>query len=114
MGWLYMELGTSLKEPALAVMVDLYTGLRNNCSALVYALDIRFQSANSADFCRVQLKTPTKKSSESLTELAQDIKRLTRQAFPLYTSTMREPLALDCFVDAIPDTDMKYQYTSEQ
>ena len=103
-----MELGTSLKGPALAVMVDLDPGLRNNYSALVDALDIRFQSANSAEVCRVQLKTRTKKRSESLTELAQDIKRLTRQAFPLYTSTMREPLALDCFVDAIPDPDMKW------
>ena len=103
-----MELATSLKGPALTVMVDLDPGLRNNYSALVNALNIRFGSLNSSELYRVQLKSRIKKKSESLAELAQDIKHLTSQAYPLYPTAFREPLALKYFMDALPDRDMKW------
>ena len=103
-----MELATSLKGPALTVMVDLDPGLRNNYSALVNALNIRFRSLNSSELYRVQLKSRIKKKSESLAELAQDIKHLTSQAYPLYPAAFREPLALEYFMDALPDRDMKW------
>ena len=44
----------------------------------------------------------------SLAELAQGIKRLVRKAYPLHPSSLREPFALDCFVDALlSDQDMR-------
>ena len=103
-----MELATSLKGPALTVMVDLDPGLRNDYSALVNALNIRFGSLNSSELYRVQLKSRIKKKSESLAELAQDIKHLTGQAYPLYPTAFREPLALEYFMDALSDRDMKW------
>ena len=103
-----MELAISLKGPALTVMVDLDPGLRNNYSALVNALNIRFGSQNSSELYRVQLKSRIKKRSESLAELAQDIKHLTSQAYPLYPTAFRETLALEYFMDALPDRDMKW------
>ena len=103
-----MELATSLKGPALTVMVDLDPTLRSDYLELVNALDIRFKATSSSELYRVQMKTRVKKRAESLAEMAQDIKRLTRQAYPLYPATMREPLALDCFVDALPDQEMRW------
>ena len=103
-----MELATSLKGPALAVMVDLDPSLRNNYRELVSALDNRFESTTSTELFRVQMKTRVRKRSESLAELAQHIKRLVRQAYPLHPSSIREPLALDCFVDALSDYDMRW------
>ena len=103
-----MELATSLKGPALTVMVDLDPTLRSDYLELVNALDIRFKATSSSELFRVQMKTRVKKRAESLAEMAQDIKRLTRQAYPLYPATMREPLALDCFVDALPDQEMRW------
>ena len=103
-----MELATSLKGPALTVMVDLDPGLRNNYSTLVNALNIRFGSLNSSELYRVQLKSHIKKKSESLAELAQDIKHLISQAYSLYPTAFREPLALEYFMDALLDRDMKW------
>ena len=103
-----MELATSLIGPAFTVMVDLDPELRNDYSVLVNALNIRFGSLNSSELYRVQLKSRIKKKSESLAELAQDIKHLTSQAYPLYPTAFREPLALEYFMDALPDRDMKW------
>ena len=103
-----MELATSLKGPALTVMVDLNPTLRSDYLELVNALDIRFKATSSSELLQVQMKTRVKKRAESLAEMAQDIKRLTRQAYPLYPATMREPLALDCFVDALPNQEMRW------
>ena len=80
-------------------------------SCLFKALNIRFKATSSTELFRVQMKTRMKKRTESLSELAQDIKPMARQAYPLYHTAMREPLALDCFVDAIPEQEMSGQYT---
>ena len=39
--------------------------------------------------------------------MAQTIQKLTRQAYPGATSDLHNILALDHFIDAIPDTDMR-------
>ena len=56
-----MELATSLKGPALAVMVDLDPSLGNGYRELVSALDNRFESTTSTELFRVQMKTRVKK-----------------------------------------------------
>ena len=103
-----MELATSLKGPALSVMVDLDPTMRNNYTELVSALENRFKPAASVEIYRMQMKNKVKKRSESLAELVEDIKRLVRQAYPMFPVTMREPLAMDCFIDALPDQDMRW------
>ncbi|CAC5395696.1 unnamed protein product [Mytilus coruscus] len=44
---------------------------------------------------------------ESLPELAQSIKKLTRQAYPSAPSTITSVLALEHFIDALPDADLR-------
>ena len=47
-----------------------------------------------------------KKRDESLPELAEDIERLTRLAYPEAAETMIAVLAKDQFIDVLPDEDM--------
>ncbi|CAC5389473.1 unnamed protein product [Mytilus coruscus] len=44
---------------------------------------------------------------ESLSELSQSIKKLTRQAYPSAPSTITSVLALQHFIDALPDADLR-------
>ena len=46
---------------------------------------------------------------ETLPELTQTIQRLVRQAYPDAPLSVREVLEKDCFVDAIPDADIRWK-----
>ena len=55
----------------------------------------------------MKLKARTRRREESLPELAKDIERLVRLAYPDAAETMVEVLAKDQFVDALPEEDMQ-------
>lgn len=48
-----------------------------------------------------------KRRDESLPELAQSIKKLTRKAYPSASSNVIETLAMDYFIDAIPYKEVR-------
>lgn len=48
-----------------------------------------------------------KNKNETMTELAQSVRKLTRKAYPGAPPYLIDTLALDHFIDAIPDVDMK-------
>ena len=56
---------------------------------------------------RSKLQTRVKGRDESISELAQSVKKLTRQAYPSATSEIIDVLAIDYFVDALTDTDIR-------
>ena len=56
---------------------------------------------------RARLQTKTRGKNETLTELAQSVRKLTRQAYPTADSSLINTLSLDYFIDAIPDSDMR-------
>ena len=58
---------------------------------------------------RSQLKNRVRGKEETLPELAQAIQRLVRQVYPDAPLSVREVLEKDCFVDAIPDTDIGWK-----
>jgi len=82
-------LTVSLKRPALTVLSNWAAGL-----------DTRFGYAHQAELYRLCLKNRVRSGEESLPELAEDIERLTRLAYPNATAPMIEMLAKDQFVDA--------------
>ena len=51
------------------------------------------------------LKTRSRKRDESLLELAQAIRRLTRLAYPDVPVETRDTMAQDFFIDAFSDSD---------
>ena len=56
---------------------------------------------------RGKLKTRVKGRNESIFELAQASKKQTRQAYPSAEPGLTNILALDQFIDALPDPDIR-------
>ena len=56
---------------------------------------------------RIQLKNRFRKRDETLPELAYEVKRLTRQAYPTAPPVLISILARDHFIDALDDLDLR-------
>ena len=100
-------LAVSLKGPALTVLNNIPADSLYRYDALVSALETRFGSAHQAELHRVRFKARSRRRDEDLPELAEDIERLVRLAYPQTTQTMLDLLAKDQFVDSLPDEDMR-------
>lgn len=103
-----LELATSLRGSAQAVLSDLSPAQRRSYTHLVAALASRFQPTNQAELYRAQMKNQTRGKGQSLPELAQEIKRLTRLAYPTAPMEVREQLSRDCFTDCLGDPDLEW------
>ena len=102
-------LAASLKGHAQAVLGDLDERRRRDFTSLVAALSSRFGAEHQTELYRTQLKTLLRKKEQTLPELAQTRRRLTRQAYPEATEAIRETLARDHFIDALPDADVRWR-----
>ena len=63
--------------------------------------------SNRSEIYRTQLKSKVKNKGESIPELAQAIKKLVRQAYTGVNKDVIETLAIDNFVDALTDSDIR-------
>ena len=102
-------LAASLRGSAQSVLGDLDGARRRNYTALTAALGQRFGPENQTELFRVQLKNRVRKREETLPELAQAIRRLTRQAYPSADYQLQEALAKENFVDSLQDSDMRWR-----
>ena len=100
------HLAISLRGSALTVLTNLPEEQRNNFSALSAALKNRFGNNHQAELNRAHLRGRSRRRDETLPELAEDIERLTRLAYPEAAEAMVIVLAKDQFIDALPDDDM--------
>lgn len=103
-----MKLAVSLKGTARSVLSDLNTEQLRNYEALLEALGSRFEPKTQCEMFRAQMNARTRKNNESLPQLAQDIKRIVRMAYPTAPSEVKESLAYKCFRDALNDRDMEW------
>ena len=105
-GWDYVTkslyLAGSLKGGGRALLNELDKESRKDYNSLIRVLHTRYGSAEKSELYRDKLQTRTRGKSESLPELAQSIKKLTRQAYPSAQSSLTSGLALEHFIDAIP------------
>ena len=72
-----------------------------------HALEARFGTAHQTELNCVRLKTRTHHREESLAELAEDMERLVRLAYPNTTESMVEVLSKDHFIDCLPDEEVQ-------
>lgn len=100
-------MASSLSGNALSVLSELPPTERRNYSLLVEILRNRYGSENRAEVFRSQLQIRVENKNETMTELAQSVSKLTRKAYPGAPPYLIDTLALDHFIDAIPDVDMK-------
>ena len=102
-----LELASCLRGPAVAVLGDLEQHERLNFSTLVSALLARFEPENQTELYKAQLKSRVRKANESLPELAQDIRKLTRNAYPKLPMELRDAIAKDAFRDSLNNKDLE-------
>ena len=102
-----IKLACSLRGSAAALLSDLTPEMKRDYDRLVKALTERFEPENQCDIYKAQMKQRVRKRDEPLTELVQDIKRLTRMAYPSAFLDIRDTLSKDCFIEALNDADMK-------
>lgn len=103
-----LELATSLRGTAREVLGDLAYSTRHNYESLVHALMMRFDPKNQSELHRAEMKSKLRKRGESLGDLAQDIKKTTRYAYPYAGTELREQLAIGCFIDSLNDEDLEW------
>lgn len=96
-------LAVNFSGPAREVLGDLSPTQRKDFGELTQALSMRFETENRSEMYRATLKSMARKRNESLPELAQSIRRLTKNAYPQAPADVREVLAKDTFVDALDD-----------
>ncbi|CAC5378861.1 unnamed protein product [Mytilus coruscus] len=100
-------LASSLSGSARAILNEITDEERHDFECLVNALKNRFGSMNRSEVFRAELQTRVRLKNETLPELAQAIKKLTRRAYPDTTALVMDNVSLDYFIDAIPETDIR-------
>ena len=103
-----LHLAINLRGTAQSVLADLRHDQRTKFHSLSSALAARFEPVQQSELHRVTLKTRLRHGNETLPELAQDINRLVRLAYPEATVDVREQLAKDYFVDALNNHDLEW------
>lgn len=97
------ELATSLRGVAQGVVTDIEPAKRLDYDSLVKALTSRFEPENQANMYKSQLNSIYRKTGQTLPELGQEVRRVTRLAYPTAPIEIRDQLAKDCFIRAIND-----------
>ena len=97
------ELATSLRGVAQGIVTDIEPLRRLDYNYLVSALTSRFEPVNQVNMYKVQMNSLYRKSGQTLPEMAQEIRRITRLAYPTAPIEIRDQLAKDCFIRAIND-----------
>ena len=94
-------------QNAQGVLGNLPGADQHHYNALCIALEQRFAPTNQTELYRAQLSERKQKALETLSELGQDIRRLTNLAYPTATVDLKEILAKEQFIDAIRDSDTR-------
>lgn len=94
-----LYLAGSLKGGARALLNELNRDQRRDYDSLVKVLNNRYGSAERSELYRAKLQTRIRGKDETLPELAQSIKKLTRLAYPIAHSTLISVLSLEHFID---------------
>ena len=110
-GWSYgvksLHLASCLTGDARTLLNDLDARKQRDYNALLEALNHRFGTENRAEIFKSQLKMRVRGKSETLPELAQSIRKLAKRAYPDASASILEVLALDHFIDAINETEIR-------
>ena len=99
-------LAVSLKGSAVNVLSGIPSGQLYDYNTLLAAIEARFGNGHQAELNRMKLKNRVRKR-EGLTELAEDVEKLIRLAYPDADPAMMEVLGIDHFIDALQEEEMR-------
>ena len=100
-------LATSLRGQALTVLSNLPPESRKNFQSLLTALESRFGNKRQSELHRMKLRNRIRRRDETLPEVAEDIERLARLAYPDAPVDVLETLTKDQFIDALIDEELR-------
>ena len=103
-----MKLIACMQGAALATLGDISIDNPPTYTKLIQILTKRFAPENQIELYRSQIDARIRKRGEPLAELAQDIKRLVRLAYPTVTHDVRDSLAYRAFRDALNDHELEW------
>ena len=102
-------LASSLSGAALSCLCQIPEAERSSFESITTALNKRFSSSQQRELCRLQFKNRMQKREEQILELADDLKRLAKRAYPSVNSEMRDTLIQDQLVQALQDPELQIQ-----
>ena len=91
----------------MSLLGNLPSDTRQDYKELVAALEGRFGSAHQQELHCSKFKSRLRRRDESLQELAEDLERLARLAYPLAPEEMKDLLPKEQFIDAMVDGDTR-------
>ena len=74
---------------------------------LVEALGRKFAPAERIELCKAEFRTRKRARGEKLGEIAASLSRMTVKAYPNATTDLRDQLAMDRFIGALDDRDLR-------
>ncbi|UYV78164.1 hypothetical protein LAZ67_16000346 [Cordylochernes scorpioides] len=98
-------LAAALRGPAVDVLQMIPEQLRLDFNSLIDALESRYGEEHYQQLHVVKFKNRLQEKKESLQDLAHDIRRLARLAFPTCPSETQDFMAQHQFIDAIGDPE---------
>ncbi|UYV73203.1 K02A2.6-like [Cordylochernes scorpioides] len=98
-------LAAALRGPAVDVLQMIPEQLRLDFNSLIDTLDSRYGEEHYQQLHVVKFKNRLQEKKESLQDLANDIRRLARLAFPTCPSETQDFMAQQQFIDAIGDPE---------
>ena len=107
-GLMAMHLATSLRGVAQSVLGDLDEYGRRDYRSLVACLSQRFGPENQTEMFRALLRNRIRQPNETLPDLAHEIRRLVKLAYPTGQYGILEDLSKNHFIDAIPEADSRW------
>ena len=108
-GEMAAHLVASLRGPAQGILGDMEGWQIGDYYSLVQTLERRFGSTDQTELYRTQMRARERKKGESLPEMAQAYRRLTKQAYPEMGWEFRDSLAKEHFIDALESADTRWK-----
>jgi hypothetical protein len=97
-----------MQDSALSTLGEIDTNNMPYFEELMHILTKRLAPENQTELYRSQIDARIKKKGETLSELAQDIKRPVRLAYPNAPVEVTDSLAYRSFRDALNDQDLEW------
>jgi hypothetical protein len=104
-----LHLATSLKGEAQSILDDLDSDQLRNYSALVNKVNQRFGSEHQTEVFRAILRNRVRQPRETIPQLAHEIRKLVKLAYPTREHGLLDDLTKEHFVNSLPDADTRWK-----
>ena len=106
-------LANCLEDPAAQILWKLRSGDSYTFGDLKRTLEVVYGGVGQAEVYRSQLKIRRRKKGETLTDLAQDVRKLMVLAYPGPQDKTTEVVARDSFLEALEDPELIVQVPAQ-